>query len=373
MEQETKQLELFLPAEWYPQSLIQLTWPHVGTDWAYMLPEVEACYYNIATEILKREPLLIVSPYTPDVLRDELDRRGADTSRLIQARIPSNDTWARDHGFITLLGRRVSDEFNERGDEKEFDAIMLDFKFNGWGMKFPADLDNQINTELVRQIPFRSKRINLNNFVLEGGSIESDGRGTILTTTQCLTSPNRNRGDRHELEEALKSYLWAERVLWLDHGYLAGDDTDSHIDTLARLCPDDTIAYVECLDMQDEHYAALKAMEEDLQAFRTADGKPYRLLPLPMPATIFDEHGERLPATYANFLVMNGAVLMPTYGQPGNDRRAMEVLGQAFPDREIVGIDCRALIRQHGSLHCVTMQFPEEAFSLEDMNSKKEL
>jgi agmatine/peptidylarginine deiminase len=355
---------VFLPAEWYPQSLIQLTWPHEKTDWAYMLPEVEACYYQIAGEILKRQPLLIVSPYEEDVLRHELEKRGADTSRLVQARIPTNDTWARDHGMITLLGATVP-------IRESFQPILLDFKFNGWGMKFAANLDNRINEHLVEQIPFRSKRVSVKRFVLEGGSIESDGRGTILTTTECLTAPNRNDQTREQLEDSLKTMLWAKRVLWLDHGYLAGDDTDSHIDTLARFCPDDTIAYVQCLNEEDEHYTALKAMEEDLKAFRTPEGEPYRLLPLPMPTAIYDEDGERLPATYANFLIMNEAVLMPTYGQPDNDARAKEVLAQAFPDREIVGIDCRALIRQHGSLHCITMQFPKEAFRLEDVKKKK--
>jgi agmatine/peptidylarginine deiminase len=370
MEKKTEKLQLFLPAEWHPQGLVQLTWPHKDTDWAPMLNEVEACYYEVAREILKRQPLLIVSPYTEDVLRNELQRRGADTSRLVQARIPSNDTWARDHGMITLLGRRINDTFHEVGDDQPYSAILLDFKFNGWGMKFPANLDNQINAELMKQIPFRSKRVDLTYFVLEGGSIESDGHGTILTTTQCLTEPNRNGLTRERIEECLADCLWAKRVLWVNHGYLAGDDTDSHIDTLARFCPDNTIAYVQCLDPADEHYAALKAMEDDLKAFRTAHGKPYRLLPLPMPRPIHDEDGQRLPATYANFLIMNEAVLMPTYGQPDLDEQARGVLAQAFPDREIVGIDCRALIKQHGSLHCITMQFPQEAFHIEDLQSE---
>jgi agmatine/peptidylarginine deiminase len=373
MKQEQAQLDLFLPAEWHRQGLIQLTWPHAGTDWAYMLPQVEACFYQIAIEILKRQPLLIVSPYAPEVLRDELARRGADTSRLVQARIDTNDTWARDHGFITLLGRRVEDEFHEVGDDQEFDAVMIDFKFNGWGMKFAANLDNQINRKLVKQIPFRSKRVDAERFILEGGSIESDGRGTILTTTECLTAPNRNNQTREQLEVSLGAYLWAKRVLWLDHGYLAGDDTDSHIDTLARFCPHDTIAYVQCLDPADEHYTALKAMESDLQAFRTAEGAPYRLLPLPLPRAIHDADGQRLPATYANFLILNEAVLMPTYGQPDLDRQAEDILAQAFPGRQIVGIDCRALIQQHGSLHCVTMQYPAEAFCLDDMQTLQEL
>ena len=197
------------------------------------------------------------------------------------------------------------------------------------------------------------------DFVLEGGSIESDGHGTLLTTSECLLSANRNdRLNRADIEERLKAFLHVERILWLDHGYLSGDDTDSHIDTLARFCPDQTIAYVKCEDRKDEHYEALARMEEQLRTFRTLQGTPYRLVALPMPEAIFDEDGQRLPATYANFLVVNGAVLMPTYHQPALDEQARKALQKAFPQHEVVGIDCRPLIRQHGSLHCCTMQFP---------------
>ena len=213
------------------------------------------------------------------------------------------------------------------------------------------------------------KYVNAQRMVLEGGSIESDGCGTLLTTTSCLLAPNRNYyTHKLEAEADLKRLLHANRVLWLDHGYLAGDDTDGHIDTLARLCPNDTIAYVQCLDSADEHYEALHSMEQELKVLRTIEGKPYRLIPLPMPHSIYEgdfddaveeEAAQRLPATYANFLIVNGAVLIPTYGQPQTDEQAKGQLQKAFPDREIVGIDCRVLIRQHGSLHCVTMQYPK--------------
>ena len=206
------------------------------------------------------------------------------------------------------------------------------------------------------------------DFVLEGGSIESDGHGTLLTTSQCLMAPNRNQPlTQTEIEQRLKRYLHVERVLWLDHGYLAGDDTDSHIDTLARFCPNDTIAYVQCTDPADEHYAELRLMEEQLRGFRTADNRPYRLIALPMAKARYEgmadeadeaARGQRLPATYANFLCVNGAVLMPTYRDPERDERARRQLQLAFPRHEIVGVDCRVLIEQHGALHCCTMQFP---------------
>ena len=331
-----------LPAEWAPQSGIQLTWPHAGTDWAHMLTEVQACFAAIAREIAQRELLLIVTPEPEEVKKQISATVNMQNVRFMECE--TNDTWARDHGAITMLDAEG--------------ASLLDFMFNGWGLKFASDKDNLITRQAVKVGFLNGRYVNRLGFVLEGGSIESDGLGTLLTTSECLLSPNRNgQMSRDEIEDYLCSVFHLKQVLWLDHGYLAGDDTDSHVDTLARLCSPDTIAYVQCTDTQDEHYEALHQMEEQLKTFRTLNGKPYRLLALPMVDKI-DEEGERLPATYANFLIMNDAVLYPTYRQPENDQRAKEVLQEAFPEYEIVGIDCRALIKQHGSLHCVTMQYP---------------
>lgn len=334
----------FLPAEWHPQSFIQLTWPHQDTDWSYMLDEVEECFLNLAREIASRQPLLLVAPEFPKALENFEFKEN-----VFYVECPTNDTWARDHGFISLL--------NEQEEVR-----LVDFCFNGWGMKFAACKDNLINSQLVKGSLLNGTYQNCRNFVLEGGSIESDGEGTLLTTSLCLLAPNRNDTlDKQEIEDYLKKSFNLKQVLWLDHGYLAGDDTDSHIDTLARLCPDHTICYVQCTDTEDEHYTELKKMEEQLKEFRTLDNEPFRLLGLPMPEAIFDEDEERLPATYANFLIMNDAVLYPTYDQPENDHKAACVLQEAFPGKEIVGVDCRALIKQHGSLHCVTMQYPRTA------------
>lgn len=333
-----------LPAEWAPQSGVQLTWPHKDTDWAYMLDEVEACYLNVAREIAKREILLIVTP-EEDRVRKLLKHNDINLENVRFFVCDTNDTWARDHGAITVIER-----------EK---PVIFDFKFNGWGMKFVSNHDNQINRKLAEAGILQGERVNKLGFVLEGGSIESDGEGTMLTTTECLLSENRNEElSKNEFEFYFKWNLNIDRILWLDHGYLEGDDTDSHIDTLARLCTPNTIAYVQCRDFSDPHYEALKKMEDQLKTFRTKEGFTYNLCPLPMAKKIEFE-GERLPATYANFLIINGAVLVPTYNQPTNDKAAIATLQSIFPDREVVGIDCNALIKQHGSLHCITMQFPE--------------
>ena len=308
-------------AEWEHQSMVQLTWPHEGTDWATILDEITAVYEKMAREIRKREPLLIVDS------------------------IPHNDTWARDHGFITIEETSF--------DQKSKALVLLDFCFNGWGDKFEATLDNQINKHLFEQGLVKGVYEDHLDFVLEGGSIESDGKGTIFTTECCLMAPHRNQPlTKQEIENRLKEWLGAERIVWLQHGSLLGDDTDGHIDTLVRICPYDTLLYTG----GDKDHPDLALMEEDLKSLRTLEGKPYRLLKLPLPHPIFDD-GDRLPATYANYLVINGSVLVPTYNQPDLDEEAMRIIGQAFPDRQIVGIDCRAVIKQHGSLHCCTMQY----------------
>ena len=325
-----------MPAEWEKQRAVQLTWPHKDTDWASLLDEITTVYEEMAREISKREELIVVGP--EDMVQPLVNCQ--------YVKCPSNDTWARDHGFITVVW-----------EKEEQEKILLDFCFNGWGEKFTADLDNAINRQLHERGIVEGQYEPHLDFVLEGGSIESDGQGTIFTTSCCLLAPHRNQPlTQQQIEDRLKTYLGADRVVWLHHGSLIGDDTDGHIDTLVRICPNDTILYVGCDDEQDEQYAELHLMEKELQELRTTDGRPYRLLKLPMPCPIYDGN-DRLPATYANYLVVNGAVLYPTYAQPDLDRQARDIIQQAYPDLEMVGIDCRPVIRQHGSLHCCTMQY----------------
>jgi agmatine deiminase len=309
-----------------------------------MLDDVRPVFAEIIRQITRFERVLLAAP-GGDETRGYLASAGVDLSRVTICEMPTNDTWARDFAPITVI-------FNGQ-------PVLLDFVFNGWGLKFPANHDNLISKRL-KEHGALAPNLKTVGLVMEGGSIESDGLGTILTTSACLLSPNRNpQLDRSEIEQALASLLGARRVLWLNHGWLAGDDTDSHVDTLARICPDNTIVYQACDNPLDEHFSELRLMEDELKSFTAPDGGPYRLIPLPWPAARFDDRAHRLPATYANFLVINGAVLVPTYADQENDAKALACIGQAFPGREVIGINCLPLIEQHGSLHCVTMQLPQ--------------
>jgi agmatine deiminase len=337
-------MTLRLPAEWEDQDGVLLAWPHEQTDWAPVLDRVVPVFRDLACAISRSEKVLIVTP-DPDQVLSALDGAQADWHRIRVIEIPTNDTWARDFGPITIY--------------RDNQPVLLDFGFNGWGLKFPSNFDNQVTRNLVRAGTFGKTALHTPGLILEGGSIESDGCGTLLVTSACLLEPNRNPHlDRHGLEAALYANLGADHILWLENGYLEGDDTDSHIDTLARLCPEDTIAYVTCDDKTDPHYEELRRMGEELAGLRTRDGSPFRLIALPWPRPHFDDEGQRLPATYANFLVINNAVLVPTYNDPRDDE-ALARIAEAFAGREIIGIDCSPLILQHGSLHCVTMQLPK--------------
>ena len=326
--------------EWAPQEGVLLVIPPVQSDWDYIYDDVLDFYIEL-TRLIARFEKVIVS-YTDDEILTKLPT--LDNVTYVQ--IETNDTWVRDFGPLTVAS--------------ESSLVWLDFMFNGWGLKFASNLDNGYTKELFKSGLLSGYEYQLADMVLEGGSVEYDDNGTILTTAECLLSPHRNpHMSRSDITEKLRTWFGVEQVLWLDHGYLAGDDTDSHIDTLARMCPNNTICYVACDDPEDEHYESLLAMKKQLSAFRNVEGLPYRLIPLPMAPAIFDpEDGHRLPSTYANYLVVNGAVLVPTYDDVIKDKQAIEAIRACFPDMEIQGIDCRVLIRQHGSLHCSTMQIP---------------
>ena len=335
---------LRLPAEWEEQDGILMAWPHANTDWKPYLARAQETFARIIAEASHHARVLLVTE-SPNEVRHVLNQTHAIQDRITFCPVPCNDTWTRDFGPITVCE-------NHR-------PVLLDFQFTGWGGKHKADLDNAASLKLKEHGFFCGTHLRSLHLVMEGGSIESDGQGSLLTTASCNLNPNRNATmTRVDIELAFQKFLGVSRVLWLKHGYLAGDDTDGHIDMLARFAPHDTIVYQSCDDASDEHFEQLAAMAEELGAFRTLSGQPYRLLALPWPAAKHDEAGLRLPASYANFLVLNGAVLVPIYNDP-RDGHALDVIGSAFPGRRIIGIDCSALILQLGSLHCVTMQLPQ--------------
>jgi len=331
-----------MPAEWEKQRAVLLSFPHEDTDWhnadkPAALETSLSPFIRIAQAVAYGEAVYIICKE-----KEKISNMFCSTRNMTFIEIPTNDTWIRDYGYISI---------------KENDEIkLLDFTFDGWGGKFEASLDNTVNTALHQKGYLGITPLEQVNFVLEGGSIESDGEGTILTTSACLCNPNRNGGlSKKEIEEKLRTYLGAQRVLWLDHGYLAGDDTDSHIDTLARFVNKTTIMYVKCEDHEDEHYEALQMMEAQLKSFTTTNGQSYTLIPLPMCEAKYSDDEERLPATYANFLISNDALIYPTYNDK-SDTKVGEIFREVFPDREIIPINCLKLIEQGGSLHCSTMQ-----------------
>jgi len=326
-----------LPAEFEAQSFVQLIFPHADSDWEPYLQEASENFVAIAMAIAKFEKCLIICD---DVVRVQAYFISTKNIYFIQEK--SDDTWARDCSAITVL------EDNR--------PTVIDFTFTGWGNKFDASLDNALTSKIAHYYEADYKK---QRFILEGGAIESNGEGLLLTTTQCLLNPNRNTKltQKFEIENILEENLGIQKVLWLEHGYLAGDDTDSHVDTLARFIDRETIAYLQCLDEGDEHFEALTKMEKELQSFRDLEDRRFNLIALPMTDPIYYD-GERLPATYANFLIINGAVLVPTYNDH-HDEEALRIIKRAFSERKVIGVDCSVLIRQHGSLHCITMQFPQ--------------
>lgn len=333
-----------LPAEWEPQAAVLIAWPHAGTDWAERLAAVETTYVALATAVTRFQRLIVVvadaavRAHAEALLRDS----GADLTRIRFVERPYDDTWLRDSGPITLT-------------DDDGRCQLTDFRFTGWGGKFGAEQDDALIAGLVAAGVFGQAAHRRIDWALEGGGIESDGAGTVLTTWKCLTQRHPEQS-REAMSAILRDGLHAQRILWLDHGYLEGDDTDAHIDTLARFAPDGHIVYQACNDASDHHHAELIRMGEELAALRTMDGQPYTLHPLPWAQPILDE-GRRLAASYANYLIVNGAVLVPAYGDAADDAAA-RIIAAAHPGRDVVQVPCRPLIWQNGSLHCITMQLP---------------
>ena len=333
--------------EFAPQSGVILTWPHAQSDWRDGLADIERVYRDISLAISRHERLLVICY---DRLHRQHVNRLLDSAGVARCSVryviaTTNDTWVRDYGPLSVL--------------QETGPVLLDFVFDGWGGKYPAALDDRVCRQLCAAGVFGDRPCQRQALVLEGGSIDTDGAGSLLTTTRCLLGAGRNPGtDKVALETLFRERLGIDRIMWLDYGELRGDDTDAHVDMLARFCSPDTIAYTQCTDPSDEHHAVLAAMEQQLQTFRTGNGAAYTLIPLPLPRPVFNSSGQRLPASYANFLIINGAVLVPVYNDPA-DAVALDALTACFPGREVVAIDSLSLVQQNGSLHCATMQLPE--------------
>ena len=341
----------YLPPEWAEQSAVLVAWPYDEGDFSPWLEAVEKSYGLIALAISRREQLIVACRNTAHRLHIERRLFGlrANLANIRLIEVPYDDVWVRDTAPLTV--------------QTPQGAKLLDFRFNGWGNKYAHDADaclarNLFATGVLGVTPMESI-----DFVLEGGSLESDGQGSLLTTSRCLLNPNRNPSlTRAQIEQQLKDSLGATRILWLHHGHAEGDDTDAHIDTLARFCTPEVIAYTACDDSNDPLYGDLRAMEDELKRFTTRVGQPYHLVPLPIPEPILSEEGDRLPATYANFLIINGALLVPVYDDPA-DEIALARLAECFPDREMIAIPSIPLIRQYGSIHCMSMQFPKKPVS----------
>lgn len=336
-----------LPPEWAPQSGVMLTWPHPHDAWAPFLAEIYPTFVAITRAISEREQVLIVH-YDAEhqrTIESLLRQAKIDLTRVRFAQARSNDIWVRDHGPITVL-------------DKTGKPVLLDFEFNAWGGKYDLVHDNLITRTVHQTGAFGQTPIESISFTLEGGGIEVDGHGTLLATESVLLAITRNQVSKAQIDAHFKQWFDVDRILWLKHGHLAGDDTDGHIDTLARFANPHTLCYAACDDSNDPHYPVLQAMAQELAGFRDYQGQPYRLVPLPLPKPQFSAEGEQLPATYANFLIINGAVLLPTYGDP-MDAVAATRLQSCFPDRQVIPINCRVLINLYGSLHCASMQLPE--------------
>ncbi|WP_394754453.1 agmatine/peptidylarginine deiminase [Crenothrix sp.] len=336
------------PAEWEKQDAVLIAWPHETGDFQNRLVAVEQSYRFIAETISRFQRLIIV--YRDDNHQQHIQSQLNSLENIVYVQARVNDIWVRDTAFLTV--------------EHDGKPLLLNFRFNGWGDKYPHQYDNALNQRLLTAPLFEQAQYKMVDLILEGGSVESDGIDTLLTTRQCLLNPNRNTGlSQQDIEQRLNKYFGVERVLWLDQENLSGDDTDAHIDTLARFCAADTIAYTSCVNPNDKHFGSLKNMAAQLHELRTQNGKHYQLIPLPMPAPIYDEEDQRLPANYANFLIINGAVMVPAYDDP-MDAIAQQRLAGCFPDREIIATPCRPLVHQYGSLHCMTMQFPAAALGI---------
>ncbi len=334
-----------MPAEWEPHQSTWLSWPHKAASWPGKLDVIQPIYARFVAELARSEPVQInVNDAATEAHARALLADAGATGAIHFHHFPTNDAWCRDHGAIFVV----------RDGPSGRDLAATDWGYNAWGDKYPPyDYDNQIPGRMAAylKVPTFS-----GGMILEGGSIDVNGQGLLLTSEQCLLNVNRNpEFSRAKIEQRLRDVFGVQQILWLGEG-IVGDDTDGHIDDIARFVDPDTIVTVVEEDPQDDNYAILQENLRRLQLMRGLDGQPLRILSLPMPPAIVYED-QRLPASYANFYIANSVVLVPFYNHP-NDARAAAVLQRCFPTRQIVGIDCTDIIWGLGAWHCLSQQVP---------------
>jgi agmatine deiminase len=333
-----------MPAEWEPQVAVWLSWPHKRASWPGFFRPIPCKFAEIVATISRFEEVRInIAKPLQKRAWSLINKAKADLARVTLYDHPTNDAWCRDHGPIFVK------------NDKTGEVALTDWDYNAWGDKYPPyDLDNKIPPSIAKALGLRRFE---KKMVLEGGSIDVNGEGLLLTTEACLLHKNRNPSlTREQIEQNLRDYLGVHTVLWLGDGII-GDDTDGHIDDLSRFFRADGIVTVVESNKRDKNFPILQENLERLHSLRTPQGKKFKIVELPMPKPSFCE-GQPLPASYANFLIVNGAVLMPAFRQPKKDAEAADVLAGCFPGREIVPIDCLDLVWGLGTLHCISQQQP---------------
>ena len=327
-----------LKAEWERQNAIILAFPHEDTDWADNLDKNRAPFFKMAQAIGYSQLVYLL---VKDV--EDAKRYFCSTNNIVFIKSDFNDTWVRDYLALSC--------------EQNSEPLLLDFIFNGWGGKFESSLDNSVTKELHKKGFLGRGKFESIDIELEGGAIDSNGVGDLLTTKSCILNPNRNSGglSQKEAEKIFANYFGTKRVHWIENSYLEGDDTDGHIDMLARFVNQDTICYIKCEDPSDSHYKVMLELERELKSLKGEFGKAFNLVPLPFTEPKFGQGGNRLPSSYANFLITNKAIIYPTY-QDKRDKEVREIFAKLFKDREIIGMPSLSLIEQGGSVHCSSMQ-----------------
>jgi agmatine deiminase len=334
-----------MPAEWTPHQATWLSWPHKRASWPGNFEPVEPVMVRFVAALAAHELVRINvldaahEAHVAGLLEGEVKAANVRFHRF-----PTNDAWCRDHGAL----------FVTRREGQATHGLALDFRFNAWGGKYPPfDLDDAIPPQMASELGVECRSIDM---VLEGGSIDVNGAGALLTTEQCLLHPNRNPSlTRDDIERRLREALGVNQIIWLGDG-IVGDDTDGHVDDLTRFVSEDTVVTVVERDTGDENHDALAANRERLDSVQLAGGRPLRVLEIPMPSPVLYE-GDRLPASYANFYIGNGTVVMPAFNDPADDP-ARRVLASCFPDRKVVAIDCTDLVLGLGTFHCLSQQVP---------------